>query len=551
MSNCPCGGGRQRRQRVGDELRRAVVQARELGVEARRKAVEDLLHIGVGRTRWCRFDAGRRPAGAAPPGCRGPRPAIRGTAARPASSSPSSTSARITWSRAWTWRGHSAMARLLATRPSRTWPRRISTCDRLYQASPKSGSMAMAWRHAASACSSSPRLRCSVPRLFWVPALLGSSVGAAAIGLRRLVEAAELQQHVAEVVPGRRPPRAWRRSPGGSARPPLRRRPARGAARPGSAARRAGQASASGSASAARCGVVELLVAQQLDGVLSSSRWPGSCSALGLGAGGDGEVECVDLRIRVSSVTAAAAAAGGGVVTRPVGAGTGIAARGVVPVSITGLWTPTPSGPGICAAPMPSLLSRSHSRNRCPSRPAAPISVARRLSAASGTRSRCAAARCWSGSHRSRGRPISTSVQRDTTSLTTSSPYSNGMPWLACTRLRMRPSCSRTMLRHASRRTAGSTGSSPADRAARPGRPSAAARAAPSRCPPASGISSGSLHRFMISSLPTLLVSRMMVFLKSMTRPSPSSIQPLSKTWKNSSCTSGCAFSTSSSSTTL
>jgi hypothetical protein len=56
---------------------------------------------------------------------------------------------------------------------------------------------------------------------------------------------------------------------------------------------------------------------------------------------------------------------------------------------------------------------------------------------------------------------------------------------------------------------------------------------------------------FMIRSLPTLLVSRMIVFLKSMPRPSPSSIQPLSKTWKKSSWTSACAFSTSSRRTTL
>ena len=56
---------------------------------------------------------------------------------------------------------------------------------------------------------------------------------------------------------------------------------------------------------------------------------------------------------------------------------------------------------------------------------------------------------------------------------------------------------------------------------------------------------------FMMRSVPTFDVSRMIVFLKSITRPSPSSIQPLSKTWKNSSCTSEWAFSTSSSSTTL
>ncbi len=69
--------------------------------------------------------------------------------------------------------------------------------------------------------------------------------------------------------------------------------------------------------------------------------------------------------------------------------------------------------------------------------------------------------------------------------------------------------------------------------------------------PSGSGIRSGSLHRFAISSVPTFDVSRMIVFLKSMWRPSPSSIQPLSNTWKKSSCTSECAFSTSSSSTTL
>jgi hypothetical protein len=52
-------------------------------------------------------------------------------------------------------------------------------------------------------------------------------------------------------------------------------------------------------------------------------------------------------------------------------------------------------------------------------------------------------------------------------------------------------------------------------------------------------------------SVPTFEVSRITVFLKSMYRPSLSSIHPLSKTWKKISCTSGCAFSTSSSSTML
>jgi hypothetical protein len=69
--------------------------------------------------------------------------------------------------------------------------------------------------------------------------------------------------------------------------------------------------------------------------------------------------------------------------------------------------------------------------------------------------------------------------------------------------------------------------------------------------PSGSGISSGSLHMLAIRSVPALVVSRMSVFLKSMKRPSPSSMKPLSKTWKNISCTSGWAFSTSSSSTTL
>ena len=55
----------------------------------------------------------------------------------------------------------------------------------------------------------------------------------------------------------------------------------------------------------------------------------------------------------------------------------------------------------------------------------------------------------------------------------------------------------------------------------------------------------------MMTSVPTLVVSRISVFLKSMRRPVPSSITPLSKTWKKISCTSGWAFSISSSSTTL
>jgi hypothetical protein len=55
----------------------------------------------------------------------------------------------------------------------------------------------------------------------------------------------------------------------------------------------------------------------------------------------------------------------------------------------------------------------------------------------------------------------------------------------------------------------------------------------------------------MIRSVPTLVVMMISEFLKSMRRPVPSSIMPLSKTWKNSSCTSGCAFSISSSRITL
>ena len=46
----------------------------------------------------------------------------------------------------------------------------------------------------------------------------------------------------------------------------------------------------------------------------------------------------------------------------------------------------------------------------------------------------------------------------------------------------------------------------------------------------------------MIKSLPTFDVSRMSVFLKSISRPSPSSIIPLSKTWKKISCTSAVGF---------
>ena len=61
---------------------------------------------------------------------------------------------------------------------------------------------------------------------------------------------------------------------------------------------------------------------------------------------------------------------------------------------------------------------------------------------------------------------------------------------------------------------------------------------------------SGSAVSFMIVSVPALDVRMMIVFLKSISRPSPSSILPLSNTWKNSSSTSGWAFSTSSSSTT-
>ena len=66
-----------------------------------------------------------------------------------------------------------------------------------------------------------------------------------------------------------------------------------------------------------------------------------------------------------------------------------------------------------------------------------------------------------------------------------------------------------------------------------------------------SGIVSGSAQSFMNVSVPTFDVSRMTVFLKSISRPSPSSRIPLSKTWKKSSMTSGWAFSTSSSRTTL
>jgi hypothetical protein len=64
------------------------------------------------------------------------------------------------------------------------------------------------------------------------------------------------------------------------------------------------------------------------------------------------------------------------------------------------------------------------------------------------------------------------------------------------------------------------------------------------------GAVSGSAVNVMIVSVPAFVVSRMIVLRKSISRPSPSDITPLSNTWKNSSSTSGCAFSTSSSRTT-
>ncbi len=69
----------------------------------------------------------------------------------------------------------------------------------------------------------------------------------------------------------------------------------------------------------------------------------------------------------------------------------------------------------------------------------------------------------------------------------------------------------------------------------------------------ASGSSSAGLFRqaCMMADEPTFEVRMMMVLRKSMGRPSASSISPLSNTWKNISSTSGWAFSTSSSSTTL
>src|SRR5581483_1914079 len=68
----------------------------------------------------------------------------------------------------------------------------------------------------------------------------------------------------------------------------------------------------------------------------------------------------------------------------------------------------------------------------------------------------------------------------------------------------------------------------------------------------ASGNSSALLFRqaCMTACEPTFDVRMMSVLRKSISRPSASSIVPLSNTWKNISSTSGCAFSTSSSSTT-
>ena len=45
------------------------------------------------------------------------------------------------------------------------------------------------------------------------------------------------------------------------------------------------------------------------------------------------------------------------------------------------------------------------------------------------------------------------------------------------------------------------------------------------------GIVSGSAHSFMNVSVAAFVVRIRMLFLKSMSRPSPSSIIPLSKTW--------------------
>ncbi|MNQ88524.1 hypothetical protein D3C85_1037890 [compost metagenome] len=58
-------------------------------------------------------------------------------------------------------------------------------------------------------------------------------------------------------------------------------------------------------------------------------------------------------------------------------------------------------------------------------------------------------------------------------------------------------------------------------------------------------------HHCMMRSVPVLDVRMITVLRKLISRPSPSSSTPLSNTWKNSSSTSGWAFSTSSSSTTL
>ena len=49
--------------------------------------------------------------------------------------------------------------------------------------------------------------------------------------------------------------------------------------------------------------------------------------------------------------------------------------------------------------------------------------------------------------------------------------------------------------------------------------------------PSAFGIVSGSAVSFISVSVPAFVVSTMMLFLKSICRPSPSSIMPLSNTW--------------------
>ena len=146
--------------------------------------------------------------------------------------------------------------------------------------------------------------------------------------------------------------------------------------------------------------------------------------------------------------------------------------------------------------------------------------------------------------------PDSALLQRLTISLTASSLYSNGILWFSATRFLIRLSCSRTIWPSISSRQRVVRNHDQAPEQRR--REDLLQRLGHRR---GERLGIGQQLRVLAHVHDQLgagvRVSRMIVFLKSIIRPSPSSIRPLSKTWKNSSCTSGWAFSTSSSRTTL